>query len=186
MPGDELRLFDRVKILALEVLLRADQQHLLVANRAHDDWQDAWLATIHAHLSPRRAPPMAVDELKHTRSALLRFAVRSHNQHPLKAGRAHPLGKIFDALVAEGLASLIRAILDQCIRDLLNLLTWLRLAIDHLINGRVGASLPAPADPCASFAAHGWVSRKAMSVDVLVAIQGHEAALDRYQQPARR
>jgi hypothetical protein len=35
VPGDQLPFLDRIEILALEVLLGADQQHLLVADCPH-------------------------------------------------------------------------------------------------------------------------------------------------------
>src|SRR5437868_11748495 len=88
------------------------------------------------------------------------IAVGSHNQHSLKANLAHTLCQTLDTVLAEGLAGLIRAVLDQFIRHLLDPLARLRLAIDHLVDSSTRIGLAAPADPRATISAHRWSSRK--------------------------
>jgi hypothetical protein len=55
MPGDKLRLLDRIEILVLEVLLRADREHLLIADLAHDHGQQTRYSSAIAEVGAKSA-----------------------------------------------------------------------------------------------------------------------------------
>jgi hypothetical protein len=97
---------------------------------------------------------MTIDQLKTATPPLHGIAVWSDNQHPLKANFAHTLGELLQARLIKGLTRLIRAVLDQLIRQFLHLLARPRLLIDHLIDGSRHIGLPAPSDPLAASGAH--------------------------------
>jgi hypothetical protein len=154
VPGDNLRLLNRIKILPLQILLCADGEQLGVVDLANDNRKQAWLVTLRTDLSPRHPAAMSVDKLIYAASALRSIAMGSYNQHALEACFAHPLRKIRHAIGVEGLTSLVRAILDQCVRHLLHSLVGLWLAVDDLIDRGIDTCLSAPTDPRAPFAAH--------------------------------
>jgi hypothetical protein len=154
MPGDDLGLFDRIKVLPLQVLLGADGEQLSVADLADDNWEQTRLATLRTDSPPRHPPAMAVDKLTEAALALGEVAVRSYDQHALEACFAHALDKICQAIIIERLSRLIGAILDQVVRQLLHLFPGLRLAVDDLVDSSLDARLPAPADPRTPSAAH--------------------------------
>src|SRR5262245_17297212 len=82
------------------------------------------------------------------------------DQCALEASLAHPLCQVLNAFIAEGPAGLVGAVFNQLVRYLLDLLAELRLSINHLVDRRLGAGLPAPPDPCTTVATHRCSSRK--------------------------
>jgi hypothetical protein len=92
-PGHDLRLLDWVEILSLEILLRADREHLRVAHLTHDHWEHTGLPALLAHKPPRCPTSVAVDELEDPLPAFFCIPVRADDQHALEAGRGHPLGE---------------------------------------------------------------------------------------------
>ncbi len=154
MPGDQLCLLERIEVLALEVLLRADREHLLIADRAHDHGQQTRFTALDTDAAPGHTAPVAVHELITSVSSFYRIALWTHNQHTLKANFVHGLRQLSNAVVIEGLPSLVWTILYQCVRHMLHLFTRLWLVIDHLVNRRFNTCLATPRDPLAAFAAH--------------------------------
>jgi hypothetical protein len=154
MPGHNLGLFDWIEILALQVLLGAYRQHLCVAYLTHDHWERTRFASLCAGTAPRNAATVAIDELKAPTPSLLGIAMWADDQHALETDFAHGLSQFPNAVVIEGLPSLVRTILHRCVRHMLHLLTGLRLVIDHLVNRRLNPRLAAPCDPLSAFATH--------------------------------
>ena len=58
---------------------------------------------------------MTVDELKAPAPSLFGVIVWADDQYALESDLAHSLRQIFDIIIAEGLPSLIGAVLDQLI-----------------------------------------------------------------------
>src|SRR5262245_29285474 len=97
---------------------------------------------------------MAIYELDNSAPSLGWITMRSYDQDALETRFAHALRQFLDTLNVEGLARLIRTVLDQLIGELLDVFACLHLAFDHLIDGSIGPALATPLNPCAPSIAH--------------------------------
>jgi hypothetical protein len=101
MPRDNLCFFDRIEILALQILLRTNREQLRIIDLADDCWKLAALASLVTDSSPGDPSPMAIDELDNTAPSLVWVAVWPHDQHTLEPCFAHTLREILHARIAE-------------------------------------------------------------------------------------
>src|SRR5512132_3473179 len=154
VPGDNLCFFHWIKILALQILLCPNRQHLFITDLAYNHGKQTQLAALSTDQSPCRATAMTIHQLYQSAPALRKIAMRADDQHALEAGFAHALCQILYIHIVERLSGLIRAILNLLVWQLLHLLARLRLSLDHLIDCEPRICLAAPADPCTTLAAH--------------------------------
>jgi hypothetical protein len=63
VPAYDLCLFERIEGLALEILLRTNRQHLLVADLPYNHRQCTSLATLDADAPPSHPPAVTVDHI---------------------------------------------------------------------------------------------------------------------------
>ena len=83
MPGDDLRLFYRIKVLALEILLGTDHQHLLVADLPYHHWQRTAFATLDTD-TPREAVTLFELDQLWPDYALLRVRLETGRMHQIR------------------------------------------------------------------------------------------------------
>ena len=101
--------------------------------------------TLHAALNTNSSPgdttTVTIYQLHESVSPLLQIVVQSHDQYALKAGFTHSLRQILHAVSTQWPSSLIWAVFDPRIRQLLHYFISLWRRFDHLINGCRSTSL---------------------------------------------
>ena len=63
VPSNDLCFFHRIKILALQILLCSNRQHLGITDITHNDGKQTRLATLGTDQSPCGTTAMSIDQL---------------------------------------------------------------------------------------------------------------------------